>query len=205
MDAKIPVHIDATDPVTRFGVTAQLSEAADLVVVPRQATGPQTVVVLAVDSVTQETVHFARQLGELGCTRFVLLSGRLLDDADLPHIIEIGICGLLDRRESTPDRLAQAVRKARRGEAALPTDVLARLFKQVSLGAPRRTVPFQGLTARETQVLRFVAEGLDTDEIAERLSYSSRTVKNILHGVTTRFCLRNRSHAVAYAVREGLI
>jgi DNA-binding CsgD family transcriptional regulator len=50
-----------------------------------------------------------------------------------------------------------------------------------------------------------VADGLDTDEIAASLSYSSRTVKNILHSVTTRFCLKNRSHAVAYALREGLI
>jgi DNA-binding NarL/FixJ family response regulator len=204
MDAKIAVHIDATDPVTRFGVTAQVSEAPDLVVVPRQAAGPETVVVLAVDSVTQETVHCARQLSDVGCTRFVMLS-RSLDDADLSHIVEIGICGLLDHRESTPDRLAQVVRKAIRGEAALPADVLAKLFKQVAFGASRRSVPFQRLTARETQVLRFVAEGLDTDEIAEQLSYSSRTVKNILHGVTTRFCLRNRSHAVAYAMREGLI
>jgi DNA-binding NarL/FixJ family response regulator len=204
MDAKIPVHIDAADPVTRFGVTAQLAEAPDLVVVPRQATGPETVVVLAVDAVTKETVHFARQLSDLGCTRFVMLS-RSLDDTDLSHIVEIGICGLLDRSESTPDRLAQLVRRAIRGEAALPADVLAKLFKQVAFGASRRSVPFQRLTARETQVLRFVAEGLDTDEIAEQLSYSSRTVKNILHGVTTRFCLRNRSHAVAYAMREGLI
>jgi DNA-binding CsgD family transcriptional regulator len=50
-----------------------------------------------------------------------------------------------------------------------------------------------------------VAEGLDTDEIAGRLSYSVRTVKNILHAVTTRFHLRNRAHAVAYALREGFI
>jgi DNA-binding CsgD family transcriptional regulator len=50
-----------------------------------------------------------------------------------------------------------------------------------------------------------VANGHDTAEIAGRLSYSQRTVKNILHDVTTRLQLRNRSHAVAYAVREGLI
>ena len=42
-------------------------------------------------------------------------------------------------------------------------------------------------------------------EIARELCYSQRTVKNILHDVTTRLQLRNRSHAVAYAVREGLI
>ena len=62
-----------------------------------------------------------------------------------------------------------------------------------------------GLTKREITVLKHIAEGLATDEIARRMAYSERTVKNILHDVTTRLQLRNRTHAVAFAVREGLI
>jgi len=54
-------------------------------------------------------------------------------------------------------------------------------------------------------VLRLIADGCDTSEIANRLAYSERTVKNVLHDVTTRLQLRNRSHAVAYALRQGLI
>jgi len=52
---------------------------------------------------------------------------------------------------------------------------------------------------------RLVAEGLDTAEIAHKLCYSERTVKNALHDVTSRLQLRNRSHAVAYALKQGLI
>jgi DNA-binding NarL/FixJ family response regulator len=55
------------------------------------------------------------------------------------------------------------------------------------------------------EVLRLVADGLDTTEVAGRLCYSERTVKNVLHDVTTRLRLRNRTHAVAYALRHGLI
>jgi DNA-binding NarL/FixJ family response regulator len=62
-----------------------------------------------------------------------------------------------------------------------------------------------GLESREADVLRLLAEGLDTQEIAERLSYSERTVKNIIHGVLTRLNLRNRTHAVAFALRTGLL
>ena len=40
---------------------------------------------------------------------------------------------------------------------------------------------------------------MDTGEIASKLSYSERTVKNVMHGLTTRLHLRNRAHAVAYA------
>ena len=54
-------------------------------------------------------------------------------------------------------------------------------------------------------MLRLVAEGLDTSEIAEKTSYSELTVKNVLHEVTTRLQLRNRAHAVGYALRNGLI
>ena len=62
-----------------------------------------------------------------------------------------------------------------------------------------------GLTEREIDVLRLVAEGFDTEEISQKLSYSQRTIKTVIHDVTTRLCLRNRTHAVAWALREGLI
>jgi DNA-binding CsgD family transcriptional regulator len=62
-----------------------------------------------------------------------------------------------------------------------------------------------GLTPREIDVLRLMADGLDTAEIASQLCYSERTVKNVIYGVTNRLKLRNRSHAVAYALRAGEI
>src|SRR5438128_123328 len=62
-----------------------------------------------------------------------------------------------------------------------------------------------GLTEREIQVLRLVADGHNTAEIARQLAYSERTIKNVIQDVITRFQLRNRSHAVAYAVRQGFI
>ena len=79
---------------------------------------------------------------------------------------------------------------------------MGRLQRQVL--APRG-LTFTGLTPRETEVLRLVADGHDTSEIATRLCYSERTVKNVLHDLNIRLQLRNRSQAVAYAVREGLI
>ncbi|WP_383826475.1 response regulator transcription factor [Streptomyces sp. NPDC058486] len=63
----------------------------------------------------------------------------------------------------------------------------------------------RGGRACEVDVLRLVAEGYDTADIAAKLSYSERTIKNVLHAVITRLQLRNRSHAVAYAMRQGLI
>lgn len=208
MGVKISVWTEAADPVTSFGVSAQLSQSTELALVTRDAITPETVVVLAVDEINDHIAHRARELGHAGCSRFILVT-TVLDDDQLRAAVEIGICAVIERRHATPTRLEQLVIKATRGESELPTTLLTRLFRQVSDRghdiASARTLPFAGLTTRESQVLRLVADGLDTDEIAAKLAYSSRTVKNVLHAVTTRFCLRNRSHAVAYAMREGLI
>ncbi|MEU1607930.1 helix-turn-helix transcriptional regulator [Micromonospora matsumotoense] len=90
--------------------------------------------------------------------------------------------------------------------AAVESD--SALIPAVGLGvralAPRG-IDVNGLSVRESEILRLVADGMDTREVATRLSYSERTVKKVLHDITSRFQLRNRTHAVAYAVREGLI
>jgi DNA-binding NarL/FixJ family response regulator len=62
-----------------------------------------------------------------------------------------------------------------------------------------------GLSERDLSVLRLVAQGYDTAEVAEQLAYSESTIKGVLHGVMSRLDARNRSHAVAVALRGGLI
>jgi DNA-binding NarL/FixJ family response regulator len=125
------------------------------------------------------------------------------------QVIECGVGAVVWRREATAHRLLQTVLAASRGEGDLPGDLLGRLIRQV--GTMQRSAvnlsspPVSGLARREIDVLRLVAEGMDTGEIASKLSYSERTVKNVMHGLTTRLQLRNRAHAVAYALREGYI
>ena len=64
-----------------------------------------------------------------------------------------------------------------------------------------RGIGGDGLNERERAILRFLAEGLPTSEIARQLAYSERTIKNIIHEMNSRLNLRNRSHAVAYVVK----
>lgn len=61
------------------------------------------------------------------------------------------------------------------------------------------------LTAREIDVLRYIADGYSNDHIARSLSCSHHTVRNIIHRMMARLQLRNRAHAAAYAVRAGII
>jgi DNA-binding NarL/FixJ family response regulator len=77
------------------------------------------------------------------------------------------------------------------------------LVSEVQTAPPVLSVA--GLTKRERDVLALVAEGYSTREVATRLAYSERTIKNIVQDVTMRLNLRNRTQAVAYAVRNGWI
>ena len=149
-----------------------------------------------------------RALRGRGIRRLVLLISRV-DDRSLLAAAEAGVTGVVRRNDATPGNLSAAIRSAAAGEGTLPPDLLGRLLRQV--GQLQRQVlsprglTFSGLTEREAAVLRLLADGYDTAEVGRQLFYSERTVKNIIHDVTSRLELRNRSHAVAYAIREGLI
>ncbi|CAM5661963.1 LuxR family transcriptional regulator OS=Streptomyces glaucescens OX=1907 GN=SGLAU_14765 PE=4 SV=1 [Streptomyces glaucescens] len=95
------------------------------------------------------------------------------------------------------------------GEGVLPGDLLGKLLTHVGSlqrsALDSRGMSLSTLTTREADMLRIVSEGLDTAEIARKTAYSERTVKNVLHEIITRLQLRNRAHAVGYALRNGLI
>jgi DNA-binding NarL/FixJ family response regulator len=208
MNGRVPVYLLAADPLTRAGLCAELRARPELLLVEADEVDPSTVGMLAVDTVDERSLAMLRQVQAAGCGRVVLVVNTL-NDTDLMAAVEYGVCGVVWRTEATASRLAQLVLNAASGEGALPADLLGRLLKQIS--RLQRTVlapkglNLTGLSARETDVLRLVADGLATRDIARTLAYSERTVTNILHDITTRFQLENRSHAVAYALRQGLI
>jgi DNA-binding NarL/FixJ family response regulator len=117
--------------------------------------------------------------------------------------LQAGAVGYLRKDELAPEALSAAVRAAASGSGVLAGDLLAGLVANGD-DAAKRPVAAQ-LTDREQQVLSLIAAGHPTREVALELSYSERTVKNVLHDVVTKLNARSRSQAVAFAVREGLI
>lgn len=203
---RIATRVHAHDPVSLAGVASQLRPRPE-VVLRDPGDEDVTVTVVVADKVDDETLQTLRGMQ---CEhRNVVLVVTEIDDPGLAAAVEAGIVGLVRRSEATPERLARAVCGAARGEGTVPPDLLGRLLVQVGkvqrqLLSPRG-MTLTGLSRREIDILRLVADGLDTMEIASTLAYSERTVKNSLHDVTSRLQLRNRSHAVAYALKQGLI
>jgi DNA-binding NarL/FixJ family response regulator len=208
MPDRTSVFVYAADPILEAGVASQLAGCTSLRVVPPADPDAAAVAVVVVDEFDEEASRVVRALQRPDGPRIVVVATRL-DDAGLLAAVEAGACALLRRGEATPHALEGAVRAAAAGDGSVPGDLLARLLGQVGRLKRQvldpRGIPLSGLSDRETAVLRLVAEGLETGEIARRLSYSERTIKNVIHDVTSRLGLKNRSHAVAFAMREGLI
>jgi DNA-binding NarL/FixJ family response regulator len=205
---RIAVAIRAQDTITRAGLAAQLAYRPEVHVVDCDAAAPGGVTVVLADEVDESTTRLIRG-ARVGDENRVVLVVTRLTEGDLLKSVEAGASSVLRRSEATPDGVIHAVQVASSGAAAMSPDLLGQLLDHVGrlqrdVLAPRG-LRFSGLTEREVGVLRLIADGHDTTEIGHRLFYSERTVKNIIHDVTSRLNLRNRSHAVAYALRHGLI
>ncbi|MGW7003976.1 response regulator transcription factor [Streptomyces sp. NPDC054933] len=205
---RIPVWIRADDPISQVGVVGELRPRPEVLVLADAERDQASVALVVTGAVTDQTLQVLRSVAQSGGARLVLVATEI-DEADLVSVVEVGVVGVVRRAEATPERLVAVVRSAAAGEGAVPPDLLGRLLGQVGrvqrqvLGP--RGLTFNNLTEREVEVLRLVAEGFDTAEIAAKVAYSSRTVKQVLHDVQSRFQLRNRCHAVAYAMRHGLL
>ncbi|MGW2190653.1 response regulator transcription factor [Streptomyces sp. NPDC001667] len=116
---------------------------------------------------------------------------------------------MLRSRQATPERLIAVIYSAARGEGSIPGDLLGHLLIHVRRlqrkASNTSDLPLSRVTERERQVLALASDGLSTAQIAAHMGYSQRTIKSLLSGVSMRFGLRNRTHAVAYAIRAGLI
>ncbi len=208
MPTAIPTYVHCTDPISLAGVRSQLRPRPEIRLLGGMAIDEAQVAIVVTETFDDEAAQVVRGLCRGERPRIVLVATSV-DESAVVAAAEVGVRGVVRRCEATADALVRAVRRVEAGDGEVPADLLGRLLTQV--GRLQRQVlsprglAFAGLSARETEVLRLVAAGHDTAEIARQMSYSERTVKNVLHDLTTRLQVRNRTHAVAYAMREGLI
>ena len=161
-----------------------------------------------VESVSPDVIVFAtpgvdsaamERIRRLSGVPIVLLAGAV-GEASLLALIDCGVVGIVDRGRADSGELAAAVLAAAEWKSLLPKDLLGRLVRS----RPAASGPV-GLSAREVEVLRLLADGAETAEIARRLTYSESTIKHVLHTLSARFHFRNRVHAVAFALRAGVL
>lgn len=210
---RILVAIDAgRDPISYAGIVGQLAQSTSIKVAsfdhePGASSSLQVALVVA-EAIDDERLSVLRRIHRTTSAQSILVIGSITEQALLPALAA-GAVGVILREQATPDHLESVINVVANQGGHLPPALLANLLTTVGrvqdTASASRGLAFAGLQEREVDVLRLVADGFATDEIAAKLGWSVRTIKNIIQGVTTRLQLRNRAHAVAYAMREGLI
>ncbi|MEU6028848.1 response regulator transcription factor [Streptomyces tauricus] len=207
----IAIAVLAGDPITGEGAVWCLRRYPGLRVLPQEEHRQADVTLMIMQDVTEETVLLMESLAD-GRARpgmgIVLITGHI-GEAHLMRAMRHGLRSVIWRQDGTYDRVVEAVRTVAEGGAALPLLVQGRLIDhlqeiQRDVLQPLGLTPF-GLETREVDVLRLLAEGLETTEIAQKLNYSERTIKSIVSVMMNRLGLRNRAHAVAFALRSGAL
>ena len=194
--------------VVREGLRRMLELEPDMRVVAEAASGEEGLVQLAtlepdiviadIKMPGMDGIEFTRQaIKEHPQCKVLVLT---LYDEFLASALEAGAVGYL-RKDVRKEELIQAVRSVLEGRSPVHVTLERERLAAISPGAP------QGLqfSEREQSVLRLVASGVTTKEMASQLAFSETTVKRTLRKVFEKMGVRSRSEAVAEAIKKSLI
>jgi DNA-binding NarL/FixJ family response regulator len=207
-EKRVRVAVWASDAITLTGLTETLMGRVEVFIATDKLSEEVDVHVFATDRMTTDVLATMRRAAAESTAPMVLVTSDL-DRSHVLRVIECRVVAVLHRRTATEAELVGSINVAAQGGGVLPPNLLGDMLREVQnlqrdVLAPRG-LDSAGLTPREIDVVRLIAEGWDTGEIGKKLCYSERTVKNIIYGMTSRLNLRNRPQLVAYSVRAGII
>ncbi|MFI5610350.1 response regulator transcription factor [Amycolatopsis sp. NPDC051903] len=202
---QIAVSVRAADTISAAGLIMVL-ESHPGIVATRRGDRPD-VLVFSTAAVTPGAIAELQALRPAEVP--VVLLATNVPEVSLLTLIENGVVAIVDSKSAHGPELAEAVAAATKMESVMPKAVLRKLVQLVQRMQRDTLDPLGvnsvGLTDREVDILRLLADGAETAEIARQLTYSESTIKHVLHGLTTRYKFRNRVQAVAFALRAGVV
>lgn len=213
MTGTIRVLIADDHPLMRRGLRTLIATESDIELVGEAEDGAEAVAktaalkpdILVLDMVMPQmdglqTIKAVR--AEHPDVRIMVLSS-FGDDERVFPAIEAGALGYL-LKDTSPQALLQAIRDVYRGESSLHPTIARKLIRELRhTASPEHSE--HTLTDREIEVLRLVSHGLSNREIAKILVISDRTVAAHVRHILSKLDLANRTQAVLYALREGLV
>jgi DNA-binding NarL/FixJ family response regulator len=201
------IRVMAVDdhPIVRAGLAAVIAEEPDLEFVGGAGNGADAVTLFRTHQpdVTLmdlrmpgmggvEAIHAIRT--EFPTARIIALTTYEGDD-DIHRALEAGAVGYL-LKDMLPTVVVDAVRAVHRGQRVIPPAVAGRLAEYT---------PRVELTAREREVLEYLARGLSNTDIAQAIGRTDETVKIHLKHIFTKLNAAGRTEAVMVALQRGII
>lgn len=211
-DGSVRILIVDDHGIVRKGVRALLEIEPDLEVVGEAGSGREAIAlaeklrphVILMDLAMPEMdgIEATRQISaRFPTTRILVLTSFAADDKVFPAI-KAGALGYL-LKDSGPEELVQAIRQVYRGESSLHPAIARKVLRELTHPTERQPSPDE-LTDRELEVLRLLARGLGTQEIAERLVITEATARTHVSNILSKLHVSSRTQAALYALREGL-
>lgn len=205
---KIRILITDDHPVVREGLSGMLAGQSDFEVIGLAADG-DTAVKMHSSLAPDVTLMDLRMpgldgVGAIEAIKAQKTPSRIIvlttydSDADILRAIEAGATGYL-LKDSPREELFRAIRAAARGDSVLAPAVAARLMTRMRAPAEEK------LSAREIEVLQWVAKGASNKEIGKSLHISTATVKTHLIQIFGKLGVDDRTAAVTTALEKGII
>jgi DNA-binding NarL/FixJ family response regulator len=210
MSDAVRVVVADDQQVVREGLVALLGLIEGVEVVGAAGNGVEAVELVAQGNVdvvlmdlrmpvldgVQATARIAAQYPEVA----VLVLTTYADDESIASALKAGARGYLTKDAGRVE-IGAALKSTAAGHATFDPEVSRRLVAAMTPTPPAAT---DGLTSRETEVLKLIAKGLSNSEIAELLFIGETTVKTHINNTFAKIGARHRAEAVRYAYRNGL-
>jgi len=212
---KIRVLVVDDHTIVRDGICALLALAGDIEVVGEAANGSEalklvkelqpSVVLMDIAMPIMGGLEATRRIRrEFPRTRVIVLTQ--YDDQEYVFpVIEAGASGFISKAAASSE-LTMGIRSVYHGDSFLSPSVTKLLVEDYQHGGARAGHdPYEQLTDRERDVLKLVAEGYTTPEIADMLKVSPKTVEGHKTSLMAKLGIHNRIELVKYALRKGII
>ncbi len=205
--------------LVRAGLRALLDQEADITVVGEASDGEEAIrmaaelqpdlVLMDIKLPKVDGIEATRRIKESHASVEVLVLSAFEDDESVFQAIQAGASGYV-LKDITPVNLVRAIRAVRAGMSAVHPGITRRLLERISLMSRARTpgaaqIHSDGLTDREVEILVGISKGASSRELAAKIFVSESTVKSHLRTIYRKIGVRDRSQAVAYAIRKGFV
>jgi DNA-binding NarL/FixJ family response regulator len=216
MDA-ITILIVDDHTLFRTGVRKMLEAEPDMHVVGEAASGEQArrllPDVILMDIKMPDPVAEEKTLNGIGATRVlhrelphvgIIFCTMFEDDEFVFTALKAGGRGYI-LKEDDPDTMLRGIRAVGHGESLLGPSIAEKVLRQFAALPDKQSPLIDDLTPREVEVLELIAKGWSNKAIAEALTLSEKTVKNHINNIFSKLHVCDRSQAMLYAIRQGLV